>query len=538
MISQFEKLHRKESLRKLKNLPERSELPTGLKILEALAASGIRSVRFALEVPNVSCVTANDLSPDAVILIGKNAAHNNVSSVVHAVCNDAIDLMYTHRTCSERFNVVDIDPFGSASPFLDSAVQCLHNGGLLCVTSTDMAVLCGSTPGTSMSKYGGLAIKTGSTHEVALRILLNAMQSAASRYGKVIEPLLSLSVDFYARVFVRVWHSPISVKAIAAKHGICFMCPGCHAYHIQPLGIAVNSPKAITPAHGPPIGPQCAECGSKFRVFGPMWIGPLHNRPFLREFLSDLGCPPKVIDGDSNHFNPGSYSPLVTKNTIQNSPEISSESTVQCEPLVSKNYGTLKRIIGMVTVAYEELPDVPLYYELDQLASAYGCTLPKLLDLHSCLLNANYRVSCSHADKKSLKTDAPHSFVLDCFRAHYERQNPTQKGDGEENSKEETKASEKITVREKRRLKRKRHANKNICDSPDEEDNDSEPENVPNHQVVRANLLVRPINPLVSFTRHPLANPPSRDDGLLRYQLNPEKHWGPKSRPKMKNKSQ
>lgn len=61
--------------------------------------------------------------------------------------------------------MVDIDPYGTASPFLDSAVQCLHDGGLLCVTSTDMAVLCGSTPGTSMGKYGGLAIKNASPHE-------------------------------------------------------------------------------------------------------------------------------------------------------------------------------------------------------------------------------------------------------------------------------------------------------------------------------------------------------------------------------------
>lgn len=65
-----------------------------------------------------------------------------------------------------RFDVVDIDPFGTASPFLNTAVQCLRSGGLLCVTSTDLAVLCGSTPGTSMGKYGGMAIKTGSTHEV------------------------------------------------------------------------------------------------------------------------------------------------------------------------------------------------------------------------------------------------------------------------------------------------------------------------------------------------------------------------------------
>lgn len=59
------------------------------------------------------------------------------------------------------------------------------------------------------------------------------MQLAASQHGKVIEPLLSLSVDFYIRVFVRVWSSPISVKAIAAKHGICYICRGCLVSNIS-----------------------------------------------------------------------------------------------------------------------------------------------------------------------------------------------------------------------------------------------------------------------------------------------------------------
>ncbi|CAH8850012.1 unnamed protein product [Trichobilharzia szidati] len=465
------------------------------------------------------------------MLIEKNIEHNKVSKIVSAVCSDANDLMYQHRKYSERFNVVDIDPFGTASPFLDSAVQCLHNGGLLCVTSTDMAVLCGSTPGTAMGKYGGMAIKTSSTHEVGLRILLNGIQSAASRYGKIIEPLLSLSVDFYARIFARVWSSPISVKAIAAKHGICYTCPGCLAYYIQPLGEALNNNRAIAPARGPPVGPQCTYCGSKFNVFGPMWIGPLHSRSFLYDFLSDLGYPPGS-GGSENH------SSQTTADKDEESSKLPNESETQlsdqCNLVSNKHYGTIKRIVGMATMAYEELPDVPLYYAVDQLASLYGCTIPKLLELHSCFLNANYRVSCSHADKNSLKTDAPHSFVLDCFRVHYEKlrelKNSNQNSDSEEHSKEVVETLEKTSIRDRRRARRKRSCN----DNAEDEDISYEPNSGEDRKTVRASLLTRPINPSVSFTCHPLANPPSRNNGLLRYQVNPEKHWGPKS--KRKNK--
>ena len=40
--------------------------------------------------------------------------------------------------------VVDLDPYGSPAMFLDAAVQCVTDGGLLCVTATDLAVLCGN----------------------------------------------------------------------------------------------------------------------------------------------------------------------------------------------------------------------------------------------------------------------------------------------------------------------------------------------------------------------------------------------------------
>ena len=55
---------------------------------------------------------------------------------------DAIDLMHEMRKNKTKFNVVDLDPYGTAIPFLEGALSCIANGGLLCVTFTDMAVLC------------------------------------------------------------------------------------------------------------------------------------------------------------------------------------------------------------------------------------------------------------------------------------------------------------------------------------------------------------------------------------------------------------
>ena len=48
---------------------------------------------------------------------------------------------------------VDLDPYGSPSVFLDSAVQSVVDGGMLMCTATDMAVLCGGNAEVCYSKY-------------------------------------------------------------------------------------------------------------------------------------------------------------------------------------------------------------------------------------------------------------------------------------------------------------------------------------------------------------------------------------------------
>ena len=50
------------------------------------------------------------------------------------------------------------DPYGSAAPFLDGAIQALTNGGLLCVTYTDMAVLCSRTVHLPFYKYASVPL--------------------------------------------------------------------------------------------------------------------------------------------------------------------------------------------------------------------------------------------------------------------------------------------------------------------------------------------------------------------------------------------
>ena len=137
-----------------------------ITILEALSATGLRSIRYALEIPSIQTVLANDVSPSAVQAIHRNLPHNSLPpGAVQTTCSDANALMYSRST--NRVDVVDLDPYGTATPFIDAAIQAIASDGLLCVTCTDMSVLAGiGYPEKCFANYGGSPVKQEYTHEV------------------------------------------------------------------------------------------------------------------------------------------------------------------------------------------------------------------------------------------------------------------------------------------------------------------------------------------------------------------------------------
>lgn len=142
----------------------------GLTILEALSATGLRSIRYAKEIPGFKKVIANDLDAAAVEAIKENIRANSADcpellEYIQPNQGDATLEMFRLRAAGTIPDVIDIDPYGSAAPFIDAAVQNVANGGLLCVTCTDLAVLCATYPETCFAKYGGLPIRGDVCHE-------------------------------------------------------------------------------------------------------------------------------------------------------------------------------------------------------------------------------------------------------------------------------------------------------------------------------------------------------------------------------------
>lgn len=62
--------------------------------MEALAASGLRSVRYALEIPGVEKVVANDYSRAAYQNMIRNIEHNKIGDKVKPSYNDARQVSY------------------------------------------------------------------------------------------------------------------------------------------------------------------------------------------------------------------------------------------------------------------------------------------------------------------------------------------------------------------------------------------------------------------------------------------------------------
>ncbi|CAK8684975.1 unnamed protein product [Clavelina lepadiformis] len=355
---------------------------SGVSILEALSATGLRSVRFAKELPGVKRIVANDLSNDAFLSIQRNVLHNVVENIVTPNVADATIYMHQNRDKDSAFDIIDLDPYGSASAFLDAAVQATKHGGLLCVTCTDMAILAGNFPEAAWAKYQSVPLKTKACHEQALRIVLGALSSHAARYSRYIEPLLSVSVDFYVRIFVRVHYGASKVKSAASKQICVYRCGGCSSFHCQHMLNVRESGnnKVFYPGVGPAVDRKCSECNHNHKIGGPFWGACLYDRSFVTQLLSSVKAFP-------NRFN------------------------------------TSERIIGMLTMIDEELHDVPFYYVTDELSQVLRCSCPPTRVIRSAILNAGHKVSCFHGKTNAVKTDAPPSVIWDIMRKWGETQN-------------------------------------------------------------------------------------------------------------------
>ena len=112
-----------------------------ISICEPLTSQGIRGIRYAAEIEGVNRVLLSDINSHAYELAKHNIQHNNLQDKITLKHKDANCVLSCNASPKKRFDIIDIDPFGTPVPYLDAAFRALKNKGLIAATATDLAPL-------------------------------------------------------------------------------------------------------------------------------------------------------------------------------------------------------------------------------------------------------------------------------------------------------------------------------------------------------------------------------------------------------------
>lgn len=188
-----------------------------LDIALPLAGSGIRGIRFFKELNKgiINNLFLNDIDKKSVNIIKHNLRLNKIKS--KNVSNEDANLFLLK---SKGFDYIDVDPFGSPNPFLDSAIKKLRRNGILAVTATDTAPLAGTYPIACQRKYWAKPLRNELKHEIGLRILIRKCQLVGSQYDKALRVIFSYFKDHYYRIFFVNTKSKKDVDEIIKGHGM------------------------------------------------------------------------------------------------------------------------------------------------------------------------------------------------------------------------------------------------------------------------------------------------------------------------------
>lgn len=232
--------------------------------LDAMAATGVRGLRVAHETGTPAVI--NDRDPAAVAVIEENA--KAIGGDIRVTCDDANRLM-----CTERFDAIDLDPFGTPAPFLDAASRAAKR--YLFVTATDTAPLCGAHLKAGMRRYFATPRNTEYHAEVGLRMMMGAMAKELVKYDRGMEPVLSFAKNHYFRSHVRVLGRVTAAETTMDQIGFVMQCPHC-LYRAEQKGSLL------------PQSHTCPYCGAETEAVGPLWMGPLQDKGTIAALLEKL----------------------------------------------------------------------------------------------------------------------------------------------------------------------------------------------------------------------------------------------------------
>jgi len=232
--------------------------------LDGLSGIGARSLRVANEIDGVDEVIANDVNPKALELAKESSEINSLKNFETSE-NEACRFFSLHSRKNNRGSIVDIDPFGSPSKYIDCGVRATMHGGLLSVTATDLQVLHGLFNNAAKRRYYGVPIKTKFSNEIAIRLIIGCIYLISSRLDITIQPKFVDNDMHYYRVYLKILNKPEQED----RMGFIIYCRQC--------GMRKSVKNIVT---------ECELCKGKIETAGPLWIDRIFDKDFV-EVMKD-----------------------------------------------------------------------------------------------------------------------------------------------------------------------------------------------------------------------------------------------------------
>ena len=233
--------------------------------LDGLSGLGARGLRVANEIPGTE-VFVNDLNPSALELSKKSADLNGVQNYQLSQ-NDICQFFSMFSSRGKRGAIVDIDPFGSPSKYVDCGLRATIHKGLLSISATDLQVLHGLFKEACKKKYHGIPVKTTYSNEIAIRLVLGLTISVAARLDIEATPIFVETNQHYYRAYLRILNKPDTRENI----GYIVHCKNC--------GNRYSTQEHIH---------TCSMCSNHVDLAGPLWIGRLFEKDFVAKMLQEI----------------------------------------------------------------------------------------------------------------------------------------------------------------------------------------------------------------------------------------------------------
>jgi tRNA (guanine26-N2/guanine27-N2)-dimethyltransferase len=331
-----------------------------LRVCDPMTGSGVRAVRYLLETLNVLQVVAADREPVAASLAEHTILLNQLENRATAIHSDAHTLLSSSVT--DRFDIIDLDPFGSPTPFFESALRATATGGVIAATATDMGPLSGARPTACLRKYGVSPVRTEFEKEIAVRTLASSLSASACKLELGIRIAFSHATDHYARLYAVVEKGRKAANSSLADVGYLTYCPYC-LFRSETHSISE-------------VRSKCLNCGALAQTGGPFWLGPLWDRETV-------------------------------------------ENMIRHTPLMDSS--RLSEIQKLLAHVQEEINGTKFYYTTGALASIYNVKPASLALLIQSLRASEYEASRTHFNPTGFRTNASLQTIITAFRTIAEK---------------------------------------------------------------------------------------------------------------------